>query len=64
LTLSITFHHQIDGKIEWVNGVLSQYLRNFVSVDQYHWMDYVGLADYNYNVAMHSRTKELPFKVA
>ena len=35
-----------------------------MSADQRDWTDYVGLAEFNYNVAMHSATKEPPFKVA
>jgi hypothetical protein len=35
LTINIAFHLQIDGQIKWENGVLNQYLRNFVSMDQH-----------------------------
>jgi hypothetical protein len=47
-----------------VNGVLNQYLRNFVSADQRDWADYVGLAEFSYNSATYSVTKQSPFKVA
>ena len=64
LRFSTTFHSQTDGKTERVNEVLKQYLRNLVSADQGDWADYVGQAEFSYNVAMHSATKELPFVVA
>jgi hypothetical protein len=64
LTFSTAFHPQTDGQIERVNGILNQYLRNFVSADQRDWVDYVELAEFSYNVATHSATKESPFKVA
>ena len=64
LTFSTTFHSQIDGQTERVNGVLDQYLRNFVSADQRDWADYVDLAKFRYNAAMLSATKQSPFKVA
>lgn len=64
LTFSTAFHPQTDGQTERVNGVLNQYLRNFVSADQRDWVDYVGLAEFSYNAATHSATKESPFKVA
>ena len=35
-----------------------------MSADQRDWTDYVALAEFIYNVAMHSTTKQSPFKVA
>ena len=64
LTFSTAFHPQTDGQTERVNGVLNQYLRNFVSADQRDWADYVSLAEFSYNAATHSATKQSPFKVA
>ena len=49
--------------MERVNGVLKQYLRNLVRADQGDWADYVGWAEFSYNAATHSTTKELPFVV-
>lgn len=46
-----------------VNRILNQYLRNFVIVDKQDWMDYVGLAEFSYNVATYLATKQSPFKV-
>lgn len=46
-----------------VNGVLKQYLRNFVCADRQDWPDYVGLVEFSYNVAMHLASKQSPFNV-
>ena len=35
-----------------------------MSADQRDWVDYVGLAEFGYNAATHSTTKQSPFKVA
>ena len=35
-----------------------------MSVEQQDWAEYVNVAGCNYNVAMHSVTKKLPYKVA
>jgi hypothetical protein len=59
-----TSHPQADGQTEHVNGVLNQYLRNFMSANQGDWADYVGLAEFSYNVATDSATKQSFFKVA
>jgi hypothetical protein len=34
LLFNITFHPQTDGQIERVNGVLNQYLKNYVNIDK------------------------------
>lgn len=34
-----------------------------MGADQQDWTDYVGLAEFSYNVATHSATKQLPFVV-
>ena len=57
LKFSTAFHSQMVGKTERVNGVLKQYLRNLVGADQRDWADYVGRAEFSYNVAMHLATK-------
>ena len=54
----------MDGKTKRVNGILKQYLRNLMSVDQRDWADYVGRAEVSYNVAEHLATKEFSFVVA
>jgi hypothetical protein len=35
-----------------------------MNVEQCNRVDYVGLAEFNYNVVTHLVTKQLPFKVA
>jgi hypothetical protein len=47
-----------------VNGLLNQYLRNLVDVDQRDWVDYVGRAEFCYNVVMHLATKRSSFVMA
>jgi hypothetical protein len=43
---------------------IDQYLRNLVGVDQRGWADYVGRAEFHYNVAMHLATKGSSFVMA
>jgi hypothetical protein len=64
LAFSTAFHPQTDGQTERVNGVLNQYLRNYVSADQSDWTEYLVLAEFSYNKAKHAATGESPFKVA
>lgn len=60
LTFSTTIHPQT----KHLNGDLNQYLKNYVSVDQHDWADCVGTAEFSYNEARHSATKQSPFNVA
>ena len=59
----MALHSQMDGKTKHVNGVLKQYLTKFVGADQGDWSDYVGVAEFNCNVATHLATKGLSFMV-
>jgi hypothetical protein len=43
---STAFFSQIVGKTKRVNGVLNQYSRNLVGMDQRDWANYVGRAEY------------------
>jgi hypothetical protein len=64
LTFSMAFLFQTNGQTMHINGVLNQYLRNYVSVDQRDWANYVGLLEYSNNAVTHSMTKKLSFKAA
>ena len=64
LELSTAFHYQTVGKMERLNGVSKQYLRNLVGADQRDWTDFVGRAEFSCNVAMHLATKGSSFVVA
>jgi hypothetical protein len=51
-------------KMERVDGVSNQCLRNLVGADQPNWADYVGGAEFSCNLAMHLATKGVCFMVA
>jgi len=64
LSFSIAFHPQTDGQMERGNGVLNQYLKNYVSANQSDWTKYLALVEFSYNKAKHAAIGESPFKVA
>ncbi len=43
LSFNVTFHPQMDGQTKRVDGVLNQYLRNYVNADQKDWGEHLGL---------------------
>ena len=59
--LSTAFHPETDGQTERVNQVLEQYLRMYVSYHQDDWDTWLPLAEFAYNNAEHSSSKQSPF---
>ncbi len=46
-----------------INGILNQYLRNYVNVDKKVWGEHLGLAKLCYNSIMHLTTKMSLFEL-
>ncbi|MBW0476828.1 hypothetical protein O181_016543 [Austropuccinia psidii MF-1] len=59
--LSTAFHPETDGQTERVNQILEQYLWMYVSYHQDDWHTWLPLAEFAYNNAEHSSTKQSPF---
>ncbi|MBW0554671.1 hypothetical protein O181_094386 [Austropuccinia psidii MF-1] len=58
--LSTDFHPETDGQTERVNNTLEQYLWMYVSYHQDNWYTWLPLAEFAYNNAEHSSTKQSP----
>ncbi len=61
LNLSTTYHPQTDRQTEWVNQILEQYLHVYCSYQQDDWVNYLGLAEFQYNNTFHDATQTSPF---
>ncbi|MBW0505928.1 hypothetical protein O181_045643 [Austropuccinia psidii MF-1] len=59
--LSTAFHPETDGQTERVNQILKQYLWMYVSYNQDDSNTWLPLAEFSYNNAEHSPTKQSPF---
>ncbi len=46
LKFNTLFHSQIDGQIERANGILNQYLRNYVAIDHRDWGHKLDFAEF------------------
>ncbi len=57
------FHPQTNGQMKKVNGVLNQYLINYVNTNKKDWGEHLGLAEFYYNSTTHSTTKMSPFEL-
>jgi len=47
-----------------MNGILNQYLRNYIISNHKDWGDHLGLAKFCYNFTKHSTIKMNPFELA
>jgi hypothetical protein len=63
LPFSTTFHPQTNGQTKRVNGVLNQYLKNYVNANQKDRDEHLGLVEFCYNFVMHLRIKMFSFKL-
>ncbi|MBW0543730.1 hypothetical protein O181_083445 [Austropuccinia psidii MF-1] len=59
--LSTSFHPETDGQTERVNQILEQYLWMYISYHQDDWYTWLPLAEFSYNNAEHSSTKQSHF---
>jgi hypothetical protein len=59
----MTFHPQINDQTEKVNGVLNQYLKNYVGVNKKNWGEHLGLVEFYYNSITHLMTKMFSFEL-
>ncbi|MBW0546526.1 hypothetical protein O181_086241 [Austropuccinia psidii MF-1] len=58
---STAFHPEKDGQTERLNQILEQYLWMYVSYHQDDWHTWLPLAEFAYDNAQHSSTKQSPF---
>src|SRR5258708_1527227 len=61
LNLSTAYHLQTDGQTERVNQILEQYLRVYCSYKQDDWVEFLGMAEFQYNNSYHDATQTSPF---
>ncbi len=63
MVLTTAFYPQTDGQTERKNSVLEQYLRSYVNYQQDDGALLLALAEFTYNIAVHSSTGKAPFKI-
>jgi hypothetical protein len=59
--LSTAAHPQTDGQTERINQIVEQYLRHYINQLQDNWVELLPLAQFAYNSATTSTTKQSPF---
>ena len=64
LNFSTTNHPQTDGQTEGVNGLLEEYLRHLIAVNQHNWVDLLDIAKFCYNLKLSSATGASLFELA
>ena len=59
--MSTAYHPQTDGQTERINGVIEQYLRNYVNYQQGDWVTLLPMAQFAYNNGENATTGVSPF---
>ena len=60
--MSLGYHHQIDGQTKVVNKSLKHYLRAFTADKPAIWVEWLTLAEFQYNTNFHTSLKLTPFE--
>ena len=55
------YHPETDSQTKWVNQILEQYLRVYITYQQVNWVNLLPLAEFAYNNMSHSATMVTPF---
>jgi hypothetical protein len=58
---STTYHPQTDGQTERINWEIKKYLQMFINHWQDDWADWLPIAEFTYNNAVHEATGHSPF---
>jgi hypothetical protein len=58
---STAYHPQTDGQTECMNQSIEQYLRIFINYHQDDWKEWLPIAEFGQNNAVHSAMHETPF---
>lgn len=61
--MSMAYHSQTDGKTEYMNQEIEQYLHTFCSYQQDNWIEWLTLAEFALNSRVHSSTGKAPFEL-
>ena len=57
----MAYHPQTEGQTEHINQCVEQYLQNFCLYQQHDWVNWIGLAEFQYNNLIHDTTHTIPF---
>ena len=62
LSMSSSYHSQLDGQTEVVNKSLEHYLRAFAADRPHSWVDWLPLIEFWFNTNFHTSIKLTPFE--
>jgi hypothetical protein len=58
---STAYHPQMDGQTEQMNREVEKYLQTYINYQQDNWSEWLPLAEFTYNNAVHEATHQTPF---
>ena len=61
--LLIAYHPQSDGQMEWTNQEVGTFLQYYVNYQQDNWMEWLVVAEFQYNNKKHVAMGHTPFEL-
>ena len=61
--LSMAYHPQTDGQTERINQEIRTFLQHYINYQQDNWMDWLSVAEFQYNDKKHVATGRIPFEL-
>jgi len=61
--LLMAYHPQTDGQTERINQEIRTFLRHYVNYQQDNWIDWLSIAEFQYNDKKHMATGRTPFEL-
>ena len=63
LLMSMSFHPQTDGAMEWANRSIGQMFRSLIKPDQKDWVQRCPMIEFAINASVGDATKLAPFEI-
>jgi len=61
--LLMAYHPQTDGQTERINQEIRTFLQHYINYQQDNWMDWLSVAEFQYNDKKHVATGRIPFEL-
>lgn len=62
-SIATAYHPETNGALERSHSTLKDYLKHYITPQQYDWDEYISIAMFCYNTHVHTSTKFMPYEL-